>query len=138
MLDAGGIGAARDRHGVGQRGGDRLLAIDVLAGVDRSGEQRGAQIGGCGVEEQRVLRVGERGVEVGGPALHLVPPRQGFKFSGITADQDRIGHQHAAVTQFHPAVVADRQDAENEMLVLPHAPGDAVHDDADPSFAHGP
>ena len=52
--------------------GDRLLAIDVLAGRDRLAQQLGAQLRGGGVEEQRVVLVLQRGVEVGGPARDAV------------------------------------------------------------------
>ncbi len=45
--------------------GDRLLAVDVLAGVDGAGQEAGAHLGGAGVEEQGVVAVGEGGVEVG-------------------------------------------------------------------------
>src|SRR5678816_155169 len=51
-----------------QVGRDRLLAVDVLAGRERLGEQHRPHLRRAGVEEDRVVLVRERGVEVGAPA----------------------------------------------------------------------
>ena len=66
--DAGLLGGARDVERVLEGLGRRLLAIDVLARRDRLVQQLGAQLGRGGIEEQSVLGVLERGIEVGGPA----------------------------------------------------------------------
>ena len=50
---------------------------------------------------------------------------------GVAPDQDRIGHHAVAVRQRDAALVADRQDRAHQVLVEPHASGDAVHDDAE-------
>ena len=36
----------------------------------------------------------------------------------------------------HAAIRADRQDGADEMLVRPHPPGDAVHDDSETARGH--
>jgi hypothetical protein len=116
--------------------GGRLLAIDVLARRDRLVQQLGAQLGRGGIEEQRVLGVLERGIEVGGPARHPVRLRQLRELRLVAADQDRIGHDGVAVAQRHAALGADRHDRADQMLVHAHAAGDAVHDDAETLLRH--
>jgi hypothetical protein len=64
--------AALDR--LPEIGRDRLLAIDVLAGVDRLGQQRWTRLRGRGIEENAVVRLEQRLVEVDGPALDIEPP----------------------------------------------------------------
>ena len=65
VLDAGGLGLADDAERLLQVGGDRLLAIDVLAGRDGLGQQGRAHLRGGRVEEHRVVLVGQRRVEIG-------------------------------------------------------------------------
>jgi hypothetical protein len=55
----------------------------------------------------------------------------GFRLSGIPAHENRIRHQARAVLERHAALLADLEDRADEVLVHAHAPGDAVHDDAD-------
>ena len=70
---------ARQRDRVLQPVRDRLLAIDVLARIDRPRQQPGAHLRRPRIEEQRVLRVRQRRVEVVAPPLDPVraapPPR---------------------------------------------------------------
>jgi hypothetical protein len=134
--DARLLGGARDVDGVLEVLGGRLLAIDVLAGCNRLVQQLGAQLGGGGIEEQRVLGVLQRGIEVGGPARDAVCLRQLRELALVAADQDRIGHDGVAVAQRDAALGADRHDRPNQMLVHPHAAGDAVHDDAETLLRH--
>ena len=54
----------------------------------------------------------------------------------VAADQDRIGHDPITVGQCHPALIPDRDDGADEVLVGAHASRDAVHDDADPVGFH--
>ena len=119
-----------------QVGGDRLLAVDVLAGGDGLAEQRRAHCGGCGVEEDRVVLVGQRLVEVGGVARHAVRLGQRGELLRVAADQDGVGHDPVAVGERHAALLADGDDGAHQVLVGAHAPGDAVHDDAEPTCAH--
>ena len=120
-----------------QRVRHRLLAIDVLAGLHRLLQQLGAKLRGRGVEEQRVLLVLERLVEVGGPARDAVRLGELRHPVGVAPDQDRVGHHPVAVLQRHAALVADRADRADQVLVHAHASGDAVHDDAEPLLRHG-
>ena len=56
---------------------------------------------------------------------------------GAAPDQDRIRHHPVAVLERHTALVADGADRADQVLVHAHAPGDAVHDDAEPLLRHG-
>ena len=114
----------------------RLLAIDVLAGLDRLADERGAHLRRAGVEEDLVVWIGERGVEIGGPALERRAALPGLELVGVAADQDRVGHHAIAVRQRDAAIGADRQDRADEMLVRPHPAGHAVHDDAETVGRH--
>ena len=75
-------------------------------------------------------------VEVGGRAGDAVLLAQRRDLLGIAADQDRVGHHAVAVRQRHAALIADGQDRAHEVLVEPHASGDAVHDDAEIARRH--
>src|SRR6185436_2125814 len=54
-----------------------------------------------------------------------------LELRAVAADEDRIGHEARAVLQRHAALLADFQHRADQVLVHAHAPGDAVHDDAD-------
>src|SRR5205823_7439309 len=56
----------------------------------------------------------------------------------VAADQNRVRHEPIAARQGHAALLADGEDRSHEVLVQPHAPGDAVHDDADALGGHQP
>ena len=136
MLQAARLRLARDGERIGEVGRGRLLAIDVLAGGERLPDQLGPHLRRAGIEEELVLAVGERGGEVRRPALDLVPLRQRLDLLRVAPDQDRIGHHPVAVRQRHAAIGADGEDGADQMLVRPHAPADAVHDDAEPARGH--
>ena len=59
-----------------------------------------------------------------------------FELLGVAAGQHRLGPDHRAVVEAHAAARADRDDRADEVLVHPHAAGDAVHDDADGATRH--
>ncbi len=136
--DPGGLGGAIEGERVREVLRDRLLAIDVLAGGDRALQQAGAQPGRGGIEEQLVVGVGKGGVEVQGPAGDAVRVGQRLELSRAAADQERLGQDARAVGELDPALGADRQDRADQVLVRAHAPGHAVHDDADPALRHVP
>jgi surface antigen len=70
-----------------------------------------------------VVLVGQRLVEIGGPALDLEALGQTFDLVGVAADQDRIRHHAVAVAEQHAAgMVADRDDRADQMLVQPMRP----------------
>jgi hypothetical protein len=108
----------------------------VLAGLDRPGDEVGAHLRGCGVEEHRVVRVVQRCRKVGGGAGDAVFLGERGDLLGIAPDQDRVGHHAIAVRQRDAALLADRQDRAHEMLVQSHAAGHAMHDDAERPRRH--
>src|SRR5687768_16696060 len=135
VLDARLLRRGMERLGLGERGRYRLLAVDMLARGDGALEQRRAQLRGRRIEEDFVLRI-ESFLEVGGPALHAMLSRQLLELRGVATHQDGIGHDARAVLQRHAALPADLEDRADEVLVHAHAPGDAVHDDADALLLH--
>ena len=136
VLDAAFFGEPRDGKRVGKVGRARLLAIDMLAGLDRLADHGRPHLRGARVEEDLVRRIGERGRKVGRPALDVVPLRQRFELVAVPADEDRVGNDPVAVFERDPAFVADRQDGADEVLVGAHPPGHAVHDDSEAPGSH--
>ncbi|MHC2274589.1 hypothetical protein ACVME8_001200 [Bradyrhizobium diazoefficiens] len=107
-----------------------------MRGIDGLGQQARPRLRGRGVEEHGVVLVGERRIEVGGPARDVEALCKRLDLLGAAADQDRIGHDAVAVLQADAALVADRDDRADQMLVEPHAAGDAVHDEAEALGGH--
>jgi hypothetical protein len=75
-------------------------------------------------------------IEIGRGALDPVLVGDRLHLLGIAADQHRIGHHAVAVRQGDAALVADGADRAHEVLVVAHAAGDAVHDDAEALRCH--
>ena len=136
-LTAGLARAWRDCERLVEVVGDRLLAVDVLAGRDRLGRADRRAAASSPRRRRPCRRVGRA-------------PRRGRWSSArcrdccasacelvrVAADQDRVGHDPVAVRQRDAALLADRQDRADQMLVDAHAPGDAVHDDAKIAGGH--
>jgi len=136
VLDAPGICELDDFERFLKIRRDRLLAIDVLAGIDGLGQQARPRLRGRGIEEHGVVLISERRVEIGGPARDVVAPGERLDLLGAATDQDRIGHDAVAIFQANTALLADRDDRADQMLVEPHAAGDAVHDEAEALGGH--
>src|SRR5262249_44282745 len=136
VFDAGGASAAHEVERVGQGYRGRLLAIDVLPRGDCEIEVVLALAGGDGVEIDGLLARVERAVEIGGRARDAVGLGERRQLLGVAPDQDRIRHDAVAARKLEPTLGADRQHRAGEMLDRPHAPGDAVHDDAQTPLAH--
>ena len=90
-----------------------------------------AAVGGLGVEVDRVVRVGQGRVEIGGPAGDAGLGGELLELGRVAADQDRVGHDDFVVADLDAALLDDGHDRAHEVLVGAHASGDAVHDDAD-------
>ena len=93
--------------------GGRLFAIDVLAGVDRPGQQRRRAPAWCAASKNTSSsRVGERRVEIGGPARDAVrvsrAPRPCPRCGRPGSDRASRGRRLESST---PPCVADRDDA---------------------------
>jgi len=99
-----------DRNRLFEIGRGRLLAIDVLTGVERPGQQTGTAPRRRGIEEYGVSLLGERSVEIGGPALHRKALGERLEFRRIAANQHGIGHDAGATGQLHATLVANRDD----------------------------
>src|SRR5687768_7508300 len=106
----------------------------MLAGRDGALQQLGAKLRGGGVEEDFILTL-QRCTQIGGPSSNAVLFRQLLDFRGVAPHQDRIRHHARTVLQRDAALLADLEDRADQMLVHAHAPGDAVHDDAETLLA---
>ena len=56
---------------------------------------------------------------------------QRFQLGGVAPDEDGVGHDDLVVAELDAALLADGDDGAHQVLVGAHAPGDAVHDDAE-------
>ena len=133
----GGLGLLRQRHGA-TRGRPRPAFRNRRACRRRwrALEQLGAHLRRAGIEEDRVVGIGERRVEIGRPARDVVLLGEPLDLLAIAADEDRVGHQPVAVAEDDAALVADREDRADQVLVVAHAAGDAVHDQPQPPLGH--
>src|SRR5579872_5408471 len=136
VLEALAVAKLHDRNRFFEIGRGRLFAIDMLAGVERSRQQARAGLRGRGVKEHGVFLVGKRRIEIGGPALDAEALRQRLDLVRVAADQNRIRHHVIAVGEFHAALLPDRDDRTDQMLVETHAAGNTVHDDAEALRRH--
>ena len=136
MLDSRALGNADQIERVIEIIGDRFLAIDMLAGCHGLAQQLGAQLRGCGVKEQRVIRVLQGGVEIRGPSRDTMRLGKPFDFVGIASDQDWIGHDAIAILERDATLRPDGHDRPDQMLIHPHSAGDAIHDDTETMLRH--
>ena len=112
--------------------GDRLLAVDVLAGGDRLADGGGAAVGGLRVEVDR-SSLGSASA-LSRSVVQGRPPHSfeiASSFGGAAAHQQRPRHDGFAVAERDAALLHDGVERAAQVLVQPHASGDAVHDDAD-------
>jgi hypothetical protein len=137
VLDARLLRRLVQIDGLIQGGRNRFFAVHVLAGLDRLRQELRPQLRRGSIEEDRVLLVPQRLVQVRGPALDAMLPSQCLHLRRIASDEQRIGDNARAVLQRHSALLADLEDRADEVLVHPHAAGNAVHDDADALLVHG-
>src|SRR5205814_9393773 len=86
------------------------------------------------VEVDRVRGVREAAIEIGRDTFDAVRTSDLAELRLTSPDEDRIGDHRPAAGQRYATLPADRDDRPDEMLIQPHASGDAVHDDAD---SHG-
>ena len=101
---------AASRSAVAESIGERLLAINMLAGGNRCLDAGSAQRGQLRVEVDRVVRVGERGAQIGGPARHAMLVGDLLQLGGVAANQDRIGDQARAVRQRDAALLRESRE----------------------------
>ena len=134
VADAGVAREPGQLQPLGERLGDGLLAVDVLARLDRPADGVRPLGRDLRVEVDAEAGIGERGVEVGGEALEPVLGGQPGELALVAADQHRLRPDHLATVR-DAALRADREDRADEVLVVAHAAGHAVHGDPDPPHA---
>src|SRR5690606_15707130 len=87
-------------------------------------------------EVHRVARVAQRLVEVGGPLLEARLLGELLQLRRVAADEDRVGEDGVLVRDPYAALLYDRQDGADEVLVRPHPARHAVHDHANAVRRH--
>src|ERR1035438_510803 len=120
--------------------GNRLLAVNVLAGGDGLFDVAGAAVGGLRVEVDGIVRAVEDAIEIGGPGDAAAVRADGLQLGGIAAHQNRLRHDEFAGAELHAALPHDGVDGAVQVLVQAHASRHAVHDYAyivGGFFAHG-
>ena len=88
------------------------------------------------VEVDELIGIFQALIEVGAPARDSVFARERGELDGVAPDQDRLGPEDVTVGLNQSTLLAHRDDRANEMLIGPHAAGDAVHDDPDGDACH--
>ena len=136
VLEPGGGDLLGQRERLGGRGRGGLLAVDVFARRDRLAHADRPLARERRVEIDLVGGVRQLGVEVGRDARHARAGGQRPEFLLAAADQHRVGHDHLGVRELHAALIDDRLDRADQVLVGAHASRDAVHDDAEPVDFH--
>jgi hypothetical protein len=129
--DAGRVGRPGQLDRAAQRRRDRLLGVDVLAGVDRLADRLLPLAGHERVEVDGGVGPGQRGRQVGGPLGQPVPGRDVVQLALVAPDQDGLRPEPPTVAQGNAAGLADRQQRADQVLPVPHPAGHAVHDDPD-------
>ena len=102
----------------------------MLACGNRLLQQRRTHLRGRRIEKNRVGPIGQRGIEIRGPAFNAVRFGKRADLFGIAPHQDGIGHQPIAVRQSNATFGADRKNRSDQMLIRAHPAGDAVHDNS--------
>jgi hypothetical protein len=106
----------------------------VLAGADRAFHAVGARGGRGRVEVDLGGGVRERLVEARREALDPVLLRERAQLVLAAADEHRLRPDRRTAGHRNPALLTDREDRADEVLVRPHPAGHAVH--GDPDHAH--
>ena len=108
----------------------------MLSRIERPPDQFGTHLRRTGVEENLVIGVGKRSIEVCSPPRHVMFLSKPLNLLAIPPNEDRIHHQPVAVAENDAALVADGEDRADEVLIVAHPPGHAVHDQPNPPLGH--
>lgn len=114
----------------------RFFAVDRFACFDGHFDEAGAMEGGTGIKKDLVSFVGESGVEIGRPALDSKAFCQGLQLVFIAAREDGIDFDDLVGRNLDAALLPDREDGSDEVLIGAHASCDAVHNDTDAMCFH--
>jgi len=88
------------------------------------------------VKKDPVVRIRKGAVEISGRARQAVLAGNGLDLVGVASDEDWIGHQAVAVGKLKAPLLADRENGAHQMLVIAHAAGDPMHDNAKRNRRH--
>ena len=104
------LGPARRQDGktVLDAGGHRFLGIDMFSGIDGAVQQIKPEMGGGGVEKNRIGIVGQNSVQIGGPVLHIVGAGEAGQLGLVAPGQNQFRHDRLAAAHIQPALGDDR------------------------------
>ena len=88
------------------------------------------------VEKDCVLRIGQRRLYIFRDPLDAMAFRQRRYLLQVAAYEDRVRHGPVAIGERYSALVPDGHDGTDQVLVVAHPSGNAVHDDADTPTSH--
>ncbi|WP_396126777.1 hypothetical protein [Acidicapsa ligni] len=74
--------------------------------------------------------MGQSGLNIFCYTLHTMALGQRFYFFLIASHQNWVGDDTISVREQHTTLIFNSQYGTNQMLVVTHSPGDAMHDDA--------
>ena len=129
MLQAARHHRCQQRPTVRDRQGDWLFRIDVLAGRDSFFERGLALMGGGGIEQHSVGRIGQCPIEIGGPRHAAVLPRNASETFLVASDQDQLRHD-AVLAHRKAAFGTNRRERIFQMLSGCNAASCAMYNDA--------
>ncbi len=115
---------------------DGLFAIDMLARRKRLADELGAHLRRASIEENRIVGIAQGFLKIDRPARYTVLVCDALNFFRVASDEDGIGHEAVAVPEQQPAGVAYREDRPDEVLIVPHTAGNAVHDQSEAPLRH--
>ncbi len=116
--------------------GKGLLAVDVLASRYGRPDGIGAQRGQLRIEVDVDLGIGQHGVEVGRGPFESIGYGKAVQLVGVASDQDRLWPDGYLVAPVNTALLANRQDRAQQVLVAPHPASHAIHGDGDSALVH--
>ena len=130
-LHAGVLRKVRQLERFLKRLGRGLLGVDRLACGDGLADSGCPRLRDEEVSVDLPLLIGQCRIEIGGVVLDAMEGCEFGELLLVTADKDRLHRDAGAVGQLDAALITDSQDRPHQVLPIPHASGDAVHDDAD-------
>jgi hypothetical protein len=98
---------------------------------DRFADPFDAAAGDLRIEINRVRRIIERGVDIGGVTDARAHRGEFLQLLFIAPDENRLGHEGFATGDLDPPLFANCEDRANEVLVGPHSPRNTIEDQAD-------
>src|SRR5882757_3471697 len=108
----------------------------MLSCLNCTRQQGGTHLRRTTIKEYGVIWICKGRLHIFCNASNTVAAGQLPYLFSVTADQDGIGHYPISIRQSHAALFSYRHNRPDEVLVIAHAPSDAMHNDAYFSSSH--